>query len=81
MQYIIFQHLFIYNGREIILRFYEAAGAAVDAEIDLHLPAEKIWECNMLEEEEKELWERKEDSPCLHLTFRAFEIKTLRLHR
>lgn len=64
---------------DIILRFYEAAGAAVDTKIDLHLPAEKIWECNMLEEEKKELWEKKD--PCLHLTFRAFEIKTLRLHR
>ncbi len=66
---------------DVILRIYEAAGAAVDAEIRIELPIGKIWECNMLEEEKTLLWEGEEDFPCLHSVFRAFEIKTLRLHK
>jgi len=66
---------------DVIFRLYEAAGAAVNAEIKIELPIGKIWECNMLEEEKTLLSEGKENLPVLHLAFRAFEIKTLRLQK
>ena len=66
---------------DVIFRLYEAAGAAVNAEIKIELPVGKIWECNMLEEEKTLLSEEKENLPVLHLAFRAFEIKTLRLQK
>jgi alpha-mannosidase len=66
---------------DVIFRLYEAAGAAVNAEIKIELPVGKIWECNMLEEEKTLLSEGKENLPVLHLAFRAFEIKTLRLQK
>lgn len=66
---------------DIILRLYEAAGAAVETEITLNLPVREVCECNMLEEEKGKICKDLEETPSLHLAFRAFEIKTLRLCR
>lgn len=60
---------------DVILRVYEAAGAAVEAELAFGCTVDKIGECNMLE---KGLNPLKTEGNKLRLSFRAFEIKTLR---
>lgn len=64
------------GSRDLILRVYESCGAAVNAEFVFGSQVERICECNMLEQELKEL--RMEEKK-LTLSFRAFEIKTLRI--
>ena len=66
---------------DIILRLYEAAGAAVETEITVNLPVGEVYECNMMEEGKQKIWESKGEGFSLRLLFRAFEIKTLRLCR
>ncbi len=55
--------------------------AAVETKITLNLPVREVCECNMLEEEKGKICKYLEDTLSLHLAFRAFEIKTLRLCR
>lgn len=62
---------------DLILRFYEAAGAAVETDICFHAEIEKLWKCNMLEEKGKEL---KQKEGRIRLNFGMFEIKTIRMH-
>lgn len=66
---------------DLVLRLYEAAGAAVEAEVTVDLTVREAYECNMLEEKKRRLWETEGETPSLRLSFRAFEIKTLRLCR
>ncbi len=66
---------------DIILRLYEAAGAAIQTTVRINLPAEKIWECDMLEHKKEGGWESELGESLHKLSFRAFEIKTLRLYR
>ena len=61
---------------DMILRFYEAAGAAVETDIRFHAEIEGLWECSMLEERRKELAQKGGE---LRLGFGAFEIKTIRM--
>ncbi len=63
---------------DVILRLYEAKKAATDAEISLGFDASGASLCDMLENvtEELELADGK-----LKLSFRAFEIKTVRVKR
>ena len=63
---------------DVILRLYEAKKAATDAEISLGFDASGASLCDMLENvtEELELTDGK-----LKLSFRAFEIKTVRVKR
>lgn len=61
---------------DLILRLYEAAGAAVSAHIRLNLPVASVHTADMLERIQKDL---PFTAPTLPLSFRAFEIKTLRL--
>ena len=63
---------------DVILRLYEAKKAATDAEISLGFDASDASLCDMLENvtEELELADGK-----LKLSFRAFEIKTVRVKR
>ena len=63
---------------DLILRLYESKKASVNAEITLGFEATKATLCDMLENpiEEIPLVDGK-----IKLPFRAFEIKTVRLHR
>lgn len=61
---------------DLILRLYEAAGAAVSAHIRLNLPVVSVHTADMLERIQKDL---PFTDATLPLSFRAFEIKTLRL--
>lgn len=78
------------GSSDMILRLYEAAGAAGTADITINLPAERVWECNMLEQEKEELMFKKEavlsdglqkkgQGSTISLSFRTYEIKTLRI--
>ncbi len=63
---------------DIILRFYESKKAAVDTEIRCSLGAKKAYLCDMLENEKEEI---PLENETLHLSFNAFEIKTVRIVR
>lgn len=65
------------GSKDIILRLYEAAGASVTTNVRLPARIKEVWTCNMLEEQEHSLtglWDNQ-----IRLSFRAFEIKTIRL--
>ncbi len=66
---------------DIILRLYEAAGAAVQATVQIGFPEGEIHICDMLEQEQEELGESEPGTCWYKLSFRAFEIKTLRYHK
>ena len=61
---------------DVIIRLYESKHASCDAVLALNLPAERITLCNMLEEPLEEL---PDVNGRVALTFRPFEIKTVRL--
>ncbi len=61
---------------DVIVRLYESKHASCDAVLALNLPAERITLCNMLEEPVEEL---PDVNGRVALTFRPFEIKTVRL--
>lgn len=64
------------NSGDVILRLYEAAGAAVSTEVKINQNVESAWSCNMLEANREVL---AVTDGVLCLNFRAFEIKTIRL--
>ncbi|MCR5657075.1 MAG: alpha-mannosidase [Butyrivibrio sp.] len=61
---------------DIILRFYEAAGAATKANVQTKLEGSASL-CNMLEEKTEAI---DNNGGALTLEFRAFEVKTVRIH-
>ena len=63
------------NGKGFVLRMYEAEGASDTVQLKCNIPVKSIAETNMLEEVEQKYGEAGE----LSLTFRPFEIKTLRI--
>lgn len=63
------------GGRAFIARVYEAEGAYTHGELQLGFEPSAVYETNMLEEPQQEL---TADSS-LRLTFRPFEIKTLKI--
>lgn len=66
------------GSKDLILRLYESKKAAVTAEVTLGFGATKATLCDMLENSIEEL---PMTDGKLRLPFRAFEIKTIRLHR
>lgn len=60
---------------DVILRLYEAKKAAVQAKLQCNFSFGKAYLCDMLENREKEL---PVDNGKIELSFRAFEIKTIR---
>ena len=63
---------------DVIVRLYESKHAACDAQLDIHLPVASVEACDMLENPTETLGLR---DGRVSLSFRGFEIKTLRLHR
>ena len=61
--------------RAFILRIYEAEGSRTVGKLNLGVEAVRVSETNMLEEVQKELGA----SAVTELTFRPFEIKTIRV--
>ncbi len=64
------------NGKGFILRLYEAEGAADTATVRFGMPVTGLAETDMLEETLKEY----DPARSLTLTFRPFEIKTVRVN-
>jgi alpha-mannosidase len=62
---------------DLILRFYEAAGAATKCKVSLNISGSAVI-CNMLEEAADDKLLTASD---MELEFRAFEVKTLRIKR
>ncbi|WP_044913315.1 alpha-mannosidase [Butyrivibrio sp. WCE2006] len=60
---------------DLILRLYEAAGAATKAKVTTDFRG-AAYNCNMLEEDKKEI---SFDEGILELEFRGFEVKTIRI--
>lgn len=72
------------GGKSVILRLYEAEGTSARTNLTIHFPCEKAELTNMLEEPERELDLVSGDTEPFEnrkttLTFRPFEIKTVRL--
>ena len=65
------------DGDGIILRLYEAFNRRTDAELRFAKSVRKAAECDMLEQEEKNL---QTDGNILRLCFQPYEIKTLKVH-
>lgn len=63
------------SERGFILRAYEAEGAADTVTMEFGVPVKGLFETNMLEENEKEYPAAQQ----LTLSFRAFEIKTIKV--
>ena len=61
---------------DLILRLYEAKKADTACTLKTSLLAAKIWECDMMENRQREL---AAESGSLRLNFHTFEVKTLRL--
>ena len=61
---------------DIILRLYESKKAAVSTKIFCNLGAFRAWECDMLENVQKEL---PAEGNTVETSFGAFEIKTIRV--
>ncbi len=63
---------------DIILRLYESVNTATDATLNLHIPASRVFLCDMLENQQ-------EEAPITEgrvaLRFRGFEIKTVRIKK
>lgn len=65
---------------DYILRMYETMRTATDTCLRLRLPCSSVAQCNMLEEDGETLTaEKNGDGVCVPLSFRPFEIKTLRV--
>lgn len=63
---------------DTIIRLYESKHASCDAVLTLNLPAKAVYACDMLENAAEELPLRDGQVP---LSFRGFEVKTLRVKR
>ena len=61
---------------DVILRFYEAKKAAVDTDIICNLGGKKAYLCDMLENVQEEI---SMENGKMNLSFRPFEIKTVRI--
>ena len=65
---------------DYVLRLYEAMRTGTDTALTLKLPCASVALCNMLEQEEQPLAvEKTADGVRVPLSFRPFEIKTLRV--
>ncbi len=68
------------GSNDYILRVNEATGTGIDCNLELALPCSEVYLCNMLEEVGKRVEVTKEDGvTVIPLSFRGFEIKTLRI--
>ena len=63
---------------DVIIRLYESKHASCDAALTLNIPAAKVYACDMLENVQEEL---PVSGGQVQLSFRGFEIKTLRIKR
>ena len=63
-------------GRSVIVRVYESLGGQSRGVIETSLPVQKVWKCNVLEDDEEPMKVQEGKIP-FHL--RAFEIATFRL--
>ncbi len=64
------------DGGELIVRLYEAHNARTKATLRLPRPAEKVWECNLLEDNESEA---PFDGRLVSFEIKPFEIKTFKV--
>lgn len=64
------------SGRSIILRVYESLGGKSRGIIRTILPVEKVWKCNVLEDDEQRL--EAQDGK-IEIELRPFEVATFRL--
>ncbi|KAJ5111391.1 hypothetical protein N7532_001926 [Penicillium argentinense] len=70
------------SGKSIVVRIYESLGGKARGSIHSGLPIQKVWKCNVLEDDEEELQTKKAMSgnavQC-DIELRAFEVATFRL--
>lgn len=68
-------------GKSVIVRVYESLGGKARGCLHSTLPVKRIWKCNALEDDEKELGVHQEkDGGCVAMIeLRAFEVATYRL--
>ncbi len=66
------------DGDGLILRVYEAEGARGTATIHLAFPAASVTECNLMEDDEREI---PMENGAFSFTIKPYEIKTFRIRR
>lgn len=64
------------KGRSIIVRIYESLGGRARGTLKCTLGAEKVWKCNILEDDGEEQTIKKGE---IALELRPFEVQTFRL--
>lgn len=64
------------DGRGVIVRLYEAYGAHREQELTLGRTAAAVWECNLMEEDERIIGLQCQN---VKFTIRPYEIKTFRI--
>lgn len=68
------------KGRSIILRIYDSLGGRSRGTIESSLPVEKVWKCNLLEDDEEVLdSSSKNGTLSVPIELRPFEVATYRL--
>lgn len=70
------------DSGDVIIRLYEAYHGQAEATLHLNMPVAAVWLTDMLENKETEVdAQREENTTCVKLAFRPFEVKTLRIQR
>lgn len=64
------------DGDGIIIRVYESGGIRGSVKLTLSQPLEKVYECNLMEENEAII---DKDGPCFNFDIKPYEIKTFRI--
>lgn len=68
------------QGRSVILRIYESLGGKARGRIQCRVPVKRVWRCNILEDDEKELPSyAARGVSTVDIELRAFEVATYRL--
>ena len=68
------------KGRSVILRIYDSLGGRSRGTIESSLPVEKVWKCNLLEDDEEVLdSSSKSGTLSAPIELRPFEVATYRL--
>lgn len=71
------------KGQSVILRIYDSLGGKSRGTIHTTLPVQRVWKCNLLEDDEAELPAYKKEGETGELSvdveLRAFEVATYRL--
>jgi alpha-mannosidase len=63
-------------GERLVLRLYESQGCRGPVTIDFGFPVKKVWECNLVEDEDREITTSRDR---IRTEVTPYEIRTFKL--